>query len=103
MNYIFLPIKRFIMSLTDFLKFFADILARFISPTPKFFKMMQIIVTVITVLIGLPAFLEDRGVDVPEAWETISNNIVFYGGLLIIFISQLTVTAESKPKLSLKD
>jgi hypothetical protein len=103
MNNIYLPIKHFIMNLNDFLKFFADILARFISPTPKFFKIMQIIVTVITVLIGLPAFLEDTGVAIPEAWEAISSSIVFYGGLIILFISQLTVTAESKPKLSLKD
>jgi hypothetical protein len=103
MIHIYLPIKRFIMSLTDFLKFFADILARFISPTPQFFKIMQIIVTGITVIIGLPAFLENSGLDIPEAWEAISSTIVFYGGLLILFISQLTVTTKSKSKLNLKD
>lgn len=78
--------------------FLSEIILRLFAKTPSFFRWVRNISLVLAVLIGLPAFLQESGIILPEAWMAISNKVVGYATIAAAFIAQLTATPEAKGK-----
>mgnify|MGYP001267613644 CR=1 FL=1 len=76
--------------------FLSEIILRLFAKTPSFFKWVRNISLVLTVLIGLPAFLQESGIVLPEYWAAISNKVVGIATIVAAFIAQLTATPEEK-------
>jgi hypothetical protein len=74
-----------------------ELIKRFFTKKPAFFKVLQIISGIATVLVGLPVWLESMGVSLPEAWQAIATETVGWISLVITVIAQLT-TDTSKVK-----
>ena len=85
------------------IKFAGELTLRFFSKTPLFFKIVQIASVVVALILGLPDFLAESGVELPEAWTAITDKVILYVGFVGAFIAQLTVTPETKETLPLKD
>jgi hypothetical protein len=85
------------------IKFAGELTLRLFSKTPLFFKIVQIASVVVALVLGLPDYLAESGVQLPEAWTAITDKIILYVGVVGAFIAQLTVTAETKETLLLKD
>lgn len=84
------------------MNFLADLLKRLISPNSKFFSILQKIALVLSLITGLPAFLEAQGVVLPEAIATIASKVVSIASLVAAFIAQLTVSDTVKKTLNIK-
>ena len=69
--------------------FLAELVQRLFSKNPNFFKWVQAISILVALITGLPAFLETSGIQLPEAWESISNKAVAIAALVAAFIAQL--------------
>ena len=76
--------------------FLNEIILRLFAKTPSFFKWVRNASIFLTLLMGLPAFLQEAGVILPDAWIAISNKVVGYAGIVAAFIAQLTATQEAK-------
>ena len=79
------------------LQLVAEVTKRYAAKSPKFFNVITYISVTITVLLGLPAYLQDAGVVFPEAWDFFINKSIFYLGLGAGIVSKLTV--ENKEDL----
>lgn len=82
--------------------FLNEIILRFFAKTPSFFIWLRNISIVLTLLIGLPAYLQEAGVDLPDYWDTIANKMVGIATFVAAFIAQLTATPESKEEKGIK-
>lgn len=76
--------------------FLNEIILRLFAKTPSFFRWVRNISLVLTVLIGLPAFLQESGIVLPEYLAAISNKVVGIATIVAAFIAQLTATPEAK-------
>lgn len=76
--------------------FLNEIILRLFAKTPSFFRWVRNISLVLTVLIGLPAFLQESGIVLPEYLAAISNKVVGIATIVAAFIAQLTATNEAK-------
>ena len=83
--------------------FLAELIARLFGKTPAFFKTVQIITVLVAVITGLPTFLEQVGIDLPEAWDSIVLKIISVASLVGTFIAQLTLTTQEKEVQKIKD
>lgn len=83
--------------------FIAELLLRLFGKTPWFFKVIQVLSIVTAIVTGLPEFLLEAGVQLPDAWAAISSKVVSVAALVATFISQLTVTTSVKQKENLPD
>ena len=88
------------MNVQMFLSFLADLVKRFVAPTPKFFTILRNISGLLTLVIGLPAFIEGAGFTLPDVIHDISSKTFGIITLTIFFISQLTV--EDRNNLDIK-
>jgi hypothetical protein len=86
--------------LTDFL---LELLIRLFSDTPWFFRVIRIIGSSVAVITGLPLLLANAGIDLPDAIDAISSQVVSVAAIVGTIISQLTVTSAGKVKEHLKD
>lgn len=86
--------------LTDFL---LELLIRLFSDTPWFFKVIRVIGSSVAVITGLPLLLANAGIDLPDAIDAISSQVVSVAAIVGTIISQLTVTSAGKVKEHLKD
>lgn len=85
------------------MNFLVELVARLLGKTPAFFKTVQIITVVIAVITGLPTFLDQVGIDLPEAWDSVVLKIISVASLVGTFISQLTLTSGEKKVQGIKD
>jgi hypothetical protein len=85
------------------IKFAGELTLRLFSKTPLFFKIVQIASVIVALILGLPDYLAESGVQLPESWTAITDKVILYVGFVGAFIAQLTVTAETKETLPLKD
>ena len=69
-----------------------ELLRRLISDTPKIFKSLRNLQIVLALITGLPYFLMENGVVLPEAIQAIASKVVFYASIVGSVIAQLTVT-----------
>ena len=83
--------------------FIHELVIRLWGDTPWFFKVVQIISVAAALIIGLPDWLRDSGVEIPGAWKSIGNEIVGYAAMVAAFVAQLTTTAEVKKAEGLRD
>lgn len=89
--------------MNSILSFAAELLTRLFGKTPKFFKIVQILSIVVTLLSGLPAYLQESGVILPEYLNAIASKVVAVCGIVATVIAQLTVTTQDKEAKGLKD
>ena len=86
--------------------FLVELLLRFGSKTPWFFKVVQIISGIISVILVGPDvfdFVIGLGIKLPESWGEFISKAVGVAAAISVFISQLTVTSEEKEKKQLQD
>jgi len=74
------------------IKFLAELVARLFSKTPVFFKVIQVISVIVTVVTGLPGLLESVNITLPPALSVLQSKIAAIAGLVSLFISSLPVT-----------
>lgn len=74
------------------IKFFAELVSRLFSKTPAFFKVIQVISTIVVVVTGLPGLLESIGITLPPALTALESKVVAIAGVVSLFISSLPVT-----------
>jgi hypothetical protein len=86
--------------MSDFIK---ELLIRLLGKTPWFFKVVQVLAVLTAIVTGLPTFLENAGLDLPDSWDIVSSKVVSIAALVGAFVSQLTVTTEVKDKEQLPD
>ena len=86
--------------LTDFL---LELIIRLFSDTPWFFKVIRIIGSAVAVITGLPLLLANAGIDLPDAMDAISNQVVSIAAVVGTIVAQMTVTTDAKKKEHLKD
>jgi len=85
------------------MNFLAELILRLFGKTPQFFKIVQIVSIVVAAITGLPEFLIEIGLDLPEAFDVIANKVVAIAAIVSAFISQLTVTTTVKKEENLPD
>jgi hypothetical protein len=71
--------------------FLIELVLRLFSKTPNFFKIVRTISIILTVITGLPLFLQESGIDLPSAWDAIASKIVSIAGVVSAFIASLAV------------
>lgn len=85
------------------MKFINELLLRLFSEKPWFFQVVQVLSVVTALITGLPVWLAESGVVLPEAWQAVSSQVVSVAAAVAAFIAQLTVTGEFKKKQGLRD
>jgi hypothetical protein len=80
----------------NLLLFGQELFNRFIAPTPKYFKVWQLVFTVLTVLTGLPSALTALHVHLPEFWEHLASKTVAAASMGALVMAQMAV----KPKVA---
>lgn len=92
--------------------FFAELVGRLFSKTPAFFKVIQVVSTIVAVITGLPTILTSLSITLPSSITGLENNVVAICGLVSLFISSLpvatvaptaTVTPTALPFTAAKD
>jgi hypothetical protein len=84
-------------------KFIIEILVRFVSDTPNFFKIVRTIGLIVSSISGIALVINSNSELFGEAINTIVVQVIMYTGLVSTFIAQLTATTEAKRKEGLKD
>jgi len=84
------------------MNFLNELILRLFSKTPHFFTVLKVISVIAALITGLPEWLRDSGVILPEAWMALSNSIVSYAAMAAAFIAQLTMTEDDKAKKGLR-
>jgi hypothetical protein len=85
------------------LRLFLETLQRFMSKTPWFFKVIQVISIVTALVTGLPGLLDHMGLNIPEAWAGFYNQTVTWAAAVAVFVSQLTASTADKKKADIQD
>jgi membrane-associated PAP2 superfamily phosphatase len=76
--------------------FIMELAARFLSETPKFFKILRTVGIVIGVISGFALVLSGYSEFLSDNLNNIIVQVLMYSGLVSAFISQLTATVEEK-------
>lgn len=77
------------------ISFFAELVGRLFSKTPAFFKVIQIVSTLVAVVTGLPTIITALGIPLPASIEGLENKVIAICGLVSLFISSLPVTTAT--------
>lgn len=75
--------------------FFAELVGRLFSKTPAFFKVIQVVSTIVAVITGLPTILTSLNISLPASITGLENNVIAICGLVSLFISSLPVTTAT--------
>lgn len=75
--------------------FFAELVGRLFSKTPAFFKVIQVISTLLSIVTGLPTVLTSLGIPLPASITGLENTVLSIAGLVGLFISSLPVTTST--------
>ena len=87
-------------------RFLLELVKRFLTKKPWFFKAVQIITSVTAVILLGPQFIEaiqQGGFTIPESWNDVVTQIVGYALAAQALIVQLTTTSEEKENKQIKD
>jgi hypothetical protein len=85
------------------MNFLAELVLRLFGKTPQFFKIVQVVSIVVAAVTGLPEFLNEIGLDLPESFDILANKVVAIAAIVAAFISQLTVTTDTKKQENIPD
>lgn len=72
--------------------FFAELIARFVSPTPTFFAILRNAGLVLGVLSAIPTLLTAVGISIPSAYTGIASKIISAISFATALVSQLGST-----------
>jgi hypothetical protein len=72
----------------DYIK---EFFKRLTQKSPRFFVVIQYISVIAFVLTGLPAIVEELGIDLSDSLEALQNKIVAYASAVSYIISKLAV------------
>lgn len=75
--------------------YLVELIKRWGSKSPKFFKVINVISLVTTILTGLPGLLQQFNVTLPDWASVLQNKVVAIASLVAFIISKLPV--ESTP------
>lgn len=73
-------------------KYVAELISRLFSKTPAFFKVIQVVSVLVTIVTGLPTILESVGITLPAPFSSLESKVVAIAGLVSLFISSLPVS-----------
>jgi hypothetical protein len=96
------------MKLEILIGFIADLIKRFVKPTPQFFKVLQVLSAIIFAIFGLPGVIHSlcsqMGICIilPEWWDGLYSQVTGIASLVSILIAQLATPEENKGDLELK-
>lgn len=80
------------------MNFAAETIERLFSKTPWYFRVIKIVGIIVAVITGLPSFLTEAGIVLPEAINAIANQTVAIAASVAVVISQLAkVEPETHP------
>jgi hypothetical protein len=85
------------------MNFIIELIVRLFSKTPKFFTTLKIVLAIVTVITGIPAFLTESGIVFPDAWQPVILKVVSVASLVGTIISQMTMTDTDKEDNDIKD
>lgn len=85
------------------MNFLNELIIRLFSDKPWFFKVVQVISVITALVTGLPQFLADSGISLPETWQSLSSQVVSIAAMVAAFVSQLTVTDKTKKENNLRN
>lgn len=77
---------------TDFL---TQTIKRFLSANPSYFKIVNVILTIVAVVTGLPDFLAQFGIVLPEWASVLSSKTIAIAAIVGRVLTQLTTTDKS--------
>lgn len=77
------------------LAFFQELLQRFFTKSPKFFRIWQLITAIGTAITGIPEFLGMFNIVLPHPYDIFSNKFIAAVSLGMFIMS--AATAQSKP------
>lgn len=86
--------------------FFAELLVRLLGKTPWFFKVVQIISGIVSVVLLGPDilnFIQGLGITLPSSWGEFVAKAVGVASMVGVFIAQLAVTTDVKQKENIPD
>lgn len=75
----------------------AEAVKRWGADSPQFFNVIKYVSAIIAVLLGLPAYLQEYGLELPAAWSFFVDKAMFYLGIGAGIVAKLTV--ENKEDL----
>lgn len=90
------------MTWTQIAEFIGQIIKRFVAPSPTFFKVVKYVSVAIALITGLPAFLQENGIDLPEAIDVIASKVIMWAGVVAALVAQLTVDDQAKAERGIK-
>lgn len=79
-----------------------DLILRFLAKEPKLFAALKWIGIVLTIICGVPAWLETYGIVLPETLMLVANKYIGIAGAVAAFISSLTVATPAATQNVLK-
>lgn len=79
----------------DFLK---ELIVRLGKKNPKFFNIINTILTIVAVITGIPLLTAALGLDLPDAWEAIQSKAVVIASAVGIFLSNLPMDKPEEVK-----
>ncbi len=91
------------------MNFLTELIKRFLSDTPWFFKIVRVLSFVVAIVTGIPEVIEsvcqsmEVCITLPDAWSAISSKVISIAAVVSSFIAQLTVTTDQKKAKNLKD
>lgn len=87
-------------------RFFLELIKRWLTKKPWFFKTVQIVTSVTAAILLVPNFIEaiqQGGFVMPEKWSGVIQQIIGYALAAQAFIVQLTSTSSEKEDKEIKD
>ncbi len=84
-------------------KFINELLIRFFTEKPQFFKIIQIIGIIAAMITGLPELIDQYCFEIPEGFELMTSKTIAVASLVATFVAQLTTTTKEKKKEGLED
>lgn len=87
-------------------RFFLELIKRWLTKKPWFFKTVQIVTSVTAVVLLAPQFLtavQEGGFEIPDTWSSLIQQIVGYALAAQALVVQLTTTSEDKKDKDIKD
>lgn len=79
-------------------KFLRDMLVRFLAKSPKFFVVIQWAGWILAFVVGLPEYLVEQGIDLPQVVDGVIAKVVGWAGVALGLVAKLPVNEEDRVK-----
>lgn len=79
-------------------QFLQELFLRFSAKSPTFFKIWQLISSILVAVTGLPDFLQMFGITLPAPWNALESKAVAFAAAGVLFMSLLTTQSKVTSK-----